>query len=177
MGASFFCSRDLQDRSDLQLLFPTLAAQLAHRYTEFGTALVPVINSLPNIKDMSLFDQLSKFLIEPLKLTHISTVIVITALEECLHDDPVSIVLSLLVKAEDLPGVKFFVVTSTQNQLNKTGFYLRLLQIYNGSLSLYHVVRFPSVQNLTEAEIDTMIFIPPVCSVYHYLIDGTEPTT
>ena len=29
LGASFFCSRDFEDRSNLELIFPTLAVQLA----------------------------------------------------------------------------------------------------------------------------------------------------
>ncbi|KAF9645043.1 hypothetical protein BDM02DRAFT_3078734, partial [Thelephora ganbajun] len=29
LGASFFCSRDFEDRSNLHLIFPTLAFQLA----------------------------------------------------------------------------------------------------------------------------------------------------
>ena len=32
LGASFFCSRDFEDRSKLQAIFPTLAFQLAYRY-------------------------------------------------------------------------------------------------------------------------------------------------
>ena len=32
LGASFFCSRDFGERSDLQMIFPTLAFQLAYRY-------------------------------------------------------------------------------------------------------------------------------------------------
>ena len=35
LGASFFCSRDFEDRRDLQFIFPTIAAQLARRYTKF----------------------------------------------------------------------------------------------------------------------------------------------
>ena len=35
LGASFFCSRDFEDRSNLRLIFPTLAVQLAYRYPEF----------------------------------------------------------------------------------------------------------------------------------------------
>src|SRR5712672_2035088 len=31
LGASFFCSRDVVDRSNLQTIFPTLAFQLAYR--------------------------------------------------------------------------------------------------------------------------------------------------
>jgi len=32
LGASFFCSRDFEDRSDLRFIFPTLAFQLAHKF-------------------------------------------------------------------------------------------------------------------------------------------------
>ena len=35
LGASFFCSRDFEDQSNLQTIFPTLAVQLARNYTEF----------------------------------------------------------------------------------------------------------------------------------------------
>ena len=35
LGASFFCSRDFEDRSNLQAIFPTLAFQLAYWYLPF----------------------------------------------------------------------------------------------------------------------------------------------
>jgi hypothetical protein len=35
LGASFFCSRDFEDRRNIQLIFPTLATQLACNYPEF----------------------------------------------------------------------------------------------------------------------------------------------
>ena len=35
LGASFFCSRDFNDRSTLQVIFPTLALQLAYQYPQF----------------------------------------------------------------------------------------------------------------------------------------------
>ena len=35
LGASFFCSRDFEDKSNLHSIFPTLAVQLARRYTKF----------------------------------------------------------------------------------------------------------------------------------------------
>ena len=35
LGASFFCSRDFEDRSNLQRIFPTLAFQLACKYPDF----------------------------------------------------------------------------------------------------------------------------------------------
>jgi len=35
LGASFFCSRDFEDRRNLHFIFPTLAVQLARKYTKF----------------------------------------------------------------------------------------------------------------------------------------------
>ena len=41
LGASFFCSRDFEDRSNLQLIFPTIAFQLARKYPTSGRTLCP----------------------------------------------------------------------------------------------------------------------------------------
>lgn len=40
LGASFFRSRDFEDRSNLKLVFPTLVFQLAQQYPEFRSSLV-----------------------------------------------------------------------------------------------------------------------------------------
>jgi len=40
LGASFFCSRDFEDRSNLQMIFPTLAFQLACQYPPFRKELL-----------------------------------------------------------------------------------------------------------------------------------------
>ena len=54
LGASFLCSRDFLDRSNFTSIFPTLAVQLAHKYAEFRSILVPLIQSDPGIADDSL---------------------------------------------------------------------------------------------------------------------------
>src|SRR5882757_269043 len=35
LGASFFCSQDFEDRRNIRAIFPTLAFQLAYRYSRF----------------------------------------------------------------------------------------------------------------------------------------------
>ena len=45
LGASFFCSRDFGDRSNLQLIFPTIAVQLARKFTKIRSILVPLVQS------------------------------------------------------------------------------------------------------------------------------------
>jgi len=112
LGASFFCSRDVEDRSDLQLIFPTLAFQLAQSYPEFRSSLVPLLQSDPDIVYEALRNQMEKLLVEPLSSAGISTVIVIDALDECKDEDPESAVLLTLGQlAFRIPRVKFFVTS------------------------------------------------------------------
>jgi len=48
LGATF-CSRNFEDRSTLQLIFPTIAVQLARKYTKFRSTFVPLVQSTPGI--------------------------------------------------------------------------------------------------------------------------------
>ena len=43
LGASFFCSGGFEDRSDLHCIFPTLAFQLAQKYPDFRSSLIPLL--------------------------------------------------------------------------------------------------------------------------------------
>lgn len=43
LGASFFCSREFEDRRNLQLIFPTIAVQLARNYPKFQSIFVPLV--------------------------------------------------------------------------------------------------------------------------------------
>jgi len=112
LGASFFCSRGFEDRSNLQLIFPTLAFQLAQKYPDFRTSLIPLLQSNPDVVHESLLDQMQKFLVEPLQSTNISTMIVIDALDECKDEDPESAMLLVLGKSvSNIPKVKFFITS------------------------------------------------------------------
>jgi len=75
LGASFFCSRDFEDRSNLQAIFPTLAFQLAYRYTPFRDQLLRVLRANPGIGRESLCSQMEKTIVGPLKAARISTLI------------------------------------------------------------------------------------------------------
>ena len=90
LGASFFCSRDFEDRSDLHLIFPTLAFQLAHKFPKFRSVLVTLLQSDPDVAHESLYRQMEKLIVEPLELADVSTVIAIDALDECKDEEPSS---------------------------------------------------------------------------------------
>ena len=127
LGASFFCSRDLEDRSNLQLIFPTLAVQLARTYAKFRSILVPLVQSDPGIALKSLSDQMNELIVGPLKESDISTVIVIDALDECKDEEPASAILSVLGRfVHQIPKVKFFITGRPEPRILE-GFHLPLL--------------------------------------------------
>jgi hypothetical protein len=128
LGASFFCSRDFEDRSNLQIIFPTLAAQLARNYTEFRSAFVPLVQSDPGIAHESLHNQMSKLIMEPLRASAVSTVIVVDALDECKDEETTSAILSVLGRfVTEVPMVKFFLTGRPEPRI-QTGFRLPLLK-------------------------------------------------
>ena len=127
LGASFFCSRDCEDRRNLQLIFPTLATQLARKYIEFRSILTPLIQSDPNIAYESLYDQMKKLIVQPLNESKISTVIVIDALDECEDEESASAILSVLGRlVSEIPRVKFFLTGRPESRISE-GFRLPLL--------------------------------------------------
>jgi len=139
LGASFFCSRDFQDKSDLQLIFPTLAFQLAHKYQEFRSVLVPLLQSDPDVVYESLYNQMRKLIVEPLRSVDVPTVIVIDALDECVDDEPQSAILSVMGRlVEEIPNVKLFITGRPEPRIN-SGFRLELLRPLTDVFVLHEV--------------------------------------
>ena len=127
LGASFFCSRDFEDRSTLQFILPTIAAQLARRYAKFRSILIPLVQSDSEVADETLDGQMNKLIVQPLMKSSISTVIVTDALDECNDDEPASAILSVLGQyVEKIPKVKFFVTGRPELRI-QNGIRLSLL--------------------------------------------------
>ena len=107
LGASFFCSRASVRRSDIQLILPTLAFQLAHRYPRFREELLKLLRANPDVGQESLDSQMEKLIVSPLEAAQIQTLIIIDALDEC-HN--LHMFLSSFSKHLDgIPNVKFFI--------------------------------------------------------------------
>ena len=127
LGASFFCSRDFRDRRNLQAIFPTLAVQLARRYTQFRSNFIQLVRSDPSIVHESLYGQMKKLIVQPLADSTVRTVIVIDALDECKDEEPASAILSVLGQfVAELPTVKFFITGRPESRI-RDGFRLPLL--------------------------------------------------
>ena len=141
LGASFFCSRDFEDRSNIQNIFPTLAFQLAYRYPEFRKELLPILGKNPEVGRDSLCSQLEKLIIGPFKTTKIPTLIIIDALDECKDEEPASAILSILSRYIDqIPRVKLFITGRPEARV-RTGFRLELLRPITEVLKLHEVER------------------------------------
>ena len=139
LGASFFCSRDFEDRRNLELIFPTLAVQLARKYPEFRSVFVQLIRSDPGVAHESLYNQMDKLIFRPLKESSISTVIVIDALDECKDEEPASAILSVLGRfASEMRDVKFFLTGRPEPRI-QTGFRLPLLADFTDVFVLHNV--------------------------------------
>jgi len=127
LGASFFCSRDFEDRSNLTFIFPTLAIQLTRKYPKFRSILIPSIQRDPDLVHEPLYNQMEKLIVRPLSESGISTVIVIDALDECKDEEPTLAILSVLGRlVSEIPKVKFFLTARPQPCIYQ-GFRLLLL--------------------------------------------------
>ena len=139
LGASFFCSRDFDNRSDLRAIFPTLAFQLAYQYPRFREELLKLLRTKPDIGRESLHSQMEKLIVGPFKATQIRTLIIIDALDECKDENPESAILFILSKHVDrIPNVKFFITGRPETQI-RSGFRLPSLQPITREFKLHEV--------------------------------------
>ena len=70
---------------------------------------------------------MERLIVGPLKATHISTLIIIDALDECKDDEPASAILSILSRyVNEIPNVKFFITGRPEPRI-RDGFRLRSL--------------------------------------------------
>jgi hypothetical protein len=146
LGASFFCSRDFEDRRDLRYIFPTLAIQLAYAYPEFRSILVPFIRSQPGIVHESLYNQMESLIVRPLSTLDTKMVIIIDALDECVDEEPQSAILSVLGRlVEGISNVKFLITGRPEPRI-KSGFRLGLLRPLTDVFVLHEVD--PAVVNM-----------------------------
>ena len=141
LGASFFCSRNFEDRSNIQAIIPTLAFQLAYQYPTFRKSLLQVLRTNPGIGREKLCSQMEKLIVGPFEAMKTPTLIIIDALDECRDEEPASALLSVLSRYVDkIPLVKFFITGRPEPRI-RSGFRLELLQPHTDVLRLHDVKR------------------------------------
>ncbi|KAJ7692299.1 hypothetical protein B0H17DRAFT_934189, partial [Mycena rosella] len=86
LGASFFCSRDDAQCSNISLIFPTISYQLGIFNPLFVAQVYRVMTSNPDIPYASVHYQLQELIVKPLALVCDSftrCIIVLDAIDEC----------------------------------------------------------------------------------------------
>ena len=141
LGASFFCSRLYEDRSNLRMIFPTLAFQLARKYPSFREELLRVLKAHPDAGRETLCSQMEKLIVQPFQVTKIATLVIIDALDECRDEEPASTLLSVLARYLDsIPFVKFFITGRPEPRI-RSGFRLKSLRPHTEVIKLHGVER------------------------------------
>ena len=142
LGATFFCSRHFEDRSNLHMILPTLSFQLALRYPSFRQELLRVLRANPYVGREALSSQMEKLIAGPLQATQIPTLIIIDALDECRGKEPTSTLLSVLSHYMDkIPLVKFFITACSEPRIDQLRSLLPTTEVFNLS-----EVPYPSVE-------------------------------
>ena len=100
------------------MVFPTLAFQLAHKYPDFRSTLIPHFRSNPDVAYESLGSQADELMVSPLRSANVATVIVVDALDECKDKESQLAILAVLETiVNQAPGVKFFVTSRPDPQI------------------------------------------------------------
>lgn len=121
LSASFFCSRDNSDRSNIHYIFPTLSYLLAQHDTAFRNELARIIKDSPDIAHAPPDQQCSQLLIEPLKAvnTNRPIMIILDALDECVDPRcPETILTSLASRIKEVNSLKVFVSSRPTSSTN-----------------------------------------------------------
>jgi hypothetical protein len=115
LGASFFCSRDSDERSNISFIFPTIASLLSQHSPEFCAQLIAAVKEYPDIGHALPDEQLKRLIVEPLgriTLFDHPVVIVVDALDEGKDEKaPEIILLALSRHIHHIPFLKVFVTS------------------------------------------------------------------
>ncbi|KAJ6527949.1 putative WD-repeat protein, partial [Mycena vulgaris] len=122
LGASFFCSRDDANCSNLALIFTTIAYQLALFNPVFAAEVSKVLRAKPDIGYASASYQLEELIVKPLRVcrdSFMGCVIILDALDECKDPATISTILSALSRhIQDLVPFLFLVTSRPENHIS-----------------------------------------------------------
>lgn len=121
LEASFFCSRDSEDRSNLHFIFPSPSGWHANARLSISLCVSPPTESGCCTRAALQPDA------EPLRKLGVSTVVNFDTPDECRNNEPSSAILSVLGRfVRAISQVKFF-ITGRADPRIRSGFRLPLL--------------------------------------------------
>ncbi|KAJ7796180.1 hypothetical protein B0H14DRAFT_82631 [Mycena olivaceomarginata] len=114
LGASFFCARE-GERSNVQLIFTSIAYQLSLLSDAFRTEIIKAMKANPDIHAAVAARQLLKLVVEPLRVVGKELppcAVIVDALDECNDFEAVSVVLKALsVYITELGPLRFLITS------------------------------------------------------------------
>jgi hypothetical protein len=137
LGASFFCSRTIEETREIRAVFPTIAHELASRSVVIPSLLIQAIKDDQSIASSQPSVQFTRLLLNPfhpsLKRPHI---VAVDAFDEFKTINDARLLLSTLTKfVPDPSKIKFFITSRLVPQLeevfgraNSTSFYLHKVE-------------------------------------------------
>ena len=156
LGASFFCSRDSSERSDYNLIFPTIAFQLAEGDTRVAVKISDAVIDNLDISSMRPEEQLKTLILQPLRergSAHIPLLIVIDGLDEC-HDPAAAEKILLSLSRNGAFSLPFLKVLVTSRPISSA----RAAFKDDSLSSLSHVVALHELDT-TDVDEDIRLFI------------------
>src|SRR5882762_6741919 len=119
LGASFFCSRDDAECSNINMIFPTIAYQLCLLVPELREHVSEAMRREPDLPSALVSMQLERLIVKPLEaVMHEHAfprcLVVIDALDECKDDKATSTILSALavfIAGGRIPPLLFFITS------------------------------------------------------------------
>jgi len=143
LGASFFCSRDNADRSNSNMIFPTIAYQLCLFQPILREHVSRAMRKDPDLSFAFPSMQLEKLIVEPLEAVmrlqaFQPCLIVIDALDECNEDSTSTVLTALGLLIGRLVPLRFF-VTSRPAPIVERGFFLTGLMRDTNMLALHSI--------------------------------------
>jgi hypothetical protein len=118
LGATFFCSRLVDECSKVERIFPTIAHNLARNYPSIASTILEVLKNDPDVAKRNLNQQFTELLVKPIRvatetLARKPIVVAIDALDECVNQTEVQNLLCILFRRSSELSFKIFITQST----------------------------------------------------------------
>jgi hypothetical protein len=136
LGASFFCSRTIDESRDIRAVFPAIARELALRSPSLLPFLIKAVKENPDIASGQPTDQLTRLIRDSIYL-HLDKpcVVAFDAFDEFKTiEDARRLLIILLRFAPTLPNIRFFITSRQEPQLQE------VLEVAKDNTLLLHEV-------------------------------------
>jgi hypothetical protein len=102
LGATFFCSRLVNEYTKVERIIPTIAYNLARNYPSLASTILEVLKNDPDVAKRTLNRQFTELLVKPIRVENLAgspIVVIIDALDECANQTEVQNLLSILFRS------------------------------------------------------------------------------